>query len=875
MRSISLFVLAIAVAACSAALPTSSSKCPPFQCHLSCKNGYVRDDNDCRKCQCLHVRPTGGPLSGRPHSGRPHSGRPHSGRPHSGRPHSGHPHLPTGQPLSGRPHSGRPHPHTGGPLSGRPHSGRPHPHTGRPHSGRPLSGAPEGTCSPRKCVQQCPNGYVYGPKGCQTCRCKPKPTATPSRLPSVTCSPVLCLIHCPFGFEKDANGCNRCKCRTKPTTAPTGIMMTPSSGCARKHCLRQCQHGYVMDANGCKTCQCKTKPTGRPTQGVTCAIPNCLRKCPNGYIVGPKGCQTCKCKPKPTTMPPQSSSPTKVTCAPVRCRIRCQYGYVKNAYGCEICQCKPKPTTMPPPQTSSPTKVTCAPVRCRIRCPYGYVKNAQGCEICQCKPKSTAMPPTSSSQPRCVLPCPLGLTCKIVNGKQQCVNPCATVRCPGVCSVVKGKAFCGCNFGGYQVKYGSVFRGNDTCTRCSCNRTSSLQCSVLNKLCRSTGFCNPNAPCTKMCKGGYVMKGNCALCQCKSKSTAMPPTSSSQPRCVLPCPLGLTCKIVSGKPQCVNPCSTVRCPGVCSVVKGKAFCGCNFGGYQVKYGSVFRGNDTCTRCFCNRTSSLKCSVLNKLCRSTGFCNPNAPCTELCKGGYVMKGNCALCQCRGGKPTSSPPPEPTGCPSIGCKNLCPGGRAVDAKGCPTCKCLPVPTGCPSIDCNNACPGGRVVNAKGCQTCQCLPGKCDASKLMACFASSGRPVSPCAVMRQAANCFKNAGPTSSLVGCTKAMNASISKRYSQLRMNLTKSCQSKKQCIYGGQSQMNGTQFPSRDGCNTCFCLNGDVSCTEKACVTPTSCVYDGKSYSVGDSFKALDGCNECSCSEDGETSCDMNPCSTTK
>ena len=51
----------------------------------------------------------------------------------------------------------------------------------------------------------------------------------------------------------------------------------------------------------------------------------------------------------------------------------------------------------------------------------------------------------------------------------------------------------------------------------SCNRTSSLQCSVLNKLCRSTGFCNPNAPCTKMCKGGYVMKGNCALCQCKCK----------------------------------------------------------------------------------------------------------------------------------------------------------------------------------------------------------------------------------------------------------------------------------------------------------------------------------------------------------------------
>lgn len=38
-----------------------------------------------------------------------------------------------------------------------------------------------------------------------------------------------------------------------------------------------------------------------------------------------------------------------------------------------------------------------------------------------------------------------------------------------------------------------------------------------------------------------------------------------------------------------------------------------------------------------------------------------------------------------------------------------------------------------------------------------------------------------------------------------------------------------CTYDGKSWKEGDSFPSVDGCNTCSCTAGGVSCTEKACV----------------------------------------------
>jgi len=38
-----------------------------------------------------------------------------------------------------------------------------------------------------------------------------------------------------------------------------------------------------------------------------------------------------------------------------------------------------------------------------------------------------------------------------------------------------------------------------------------------------------------------------------------------------------------------------------------------------------------------------------------------------------------------------------------------------------------------------------------------------------------------------------------------------------------------CDYGGETYQDGDNFPADDGCNTCFCDDGNVGCTERYCV----------------------------------------------
>jgi hypothetical protein len=44
-----------------------------------------------------------------------------------------------------------------------------------------------------------------------------------------------------------------------------------------------------------------------------------------------------------------------------------------------------------------------------------------------------------------------------------------------------------------------------------------------------------------------------------------------------------------------------------------------------------------------------------------------------------------------------------------------------------------------------------------------------------------------------------------------------------------CVSPDTCEYNGETYTEGDSFPSTDGCNTCICSNGIVSCTEIACL----------------------------------------------
>eukprot|EP00118_Oscarella_pearsei_P014831 m.129828 g.129828 ORF g.129828 m.129828 type:complete len:324 (+) comp37990_c0_seq12:119-1090(+) len=78
-----------------------------------------------------------------------------------------------------------------------------------------------------------------------------------------------------------------------------------------------------------------------------------------------------------------------------------------------------------------------------------------------------------------------------------------------------------------------------------------------------------------------------------------------------------------------------------------------------------------------------------------------------------------------------------------------------------------------------------------------------------------------------------------------------------------------CNCSGKCYKTGNRFRSADGCNTCFCSNGNVDCTKKACrpsgTSNASCAYDGKCYKHRDNFNSTDGCNTCNC-YNGSVSC---------
>ncbi|MGE0785407.1 MAG: hypothetical protein AB7S26_06955 [Sandaracinaceae bacterium] len=70
-----------------------------------------------------------------------------------------------------------------------------------------------------------------------------------------------------------------------------------------------------------------------------------------------------------------------------------------------------------------------------------------------------------------------------------------------------------------------------------------------------------------------------------------------------------------------------------------------------------------------------------------------------------------------------------------------------------------------------------------------------------------------------------------------------------------------CVVDGVTYANGSSAPSPDGCNTCSCIDGEITaCTERACAPPDGmCEVDGVFYPHGTSgIPAPDGCNTCVC-----------------
>ncbi len=76
-----------------------------------------------------------------------------------------------------------------------------------------------------------------------------------------------------------------------------------------------------------------------------------------------------------------------------------------------------------------------------------------------------------------------------------------------------------------------------------------------------------------------------------------------------------------------------------------------------------------------------------------------------------------------------------------------------------------------------------------------------------------------------------------------------------------------CELGGNTYKNGSSFEAPDGCNSCSCVDGEVSCTLLGC-NADSCAYDGETYNVGDEFTTADG-SVCVCESTGAVECTVS------
>jgi hypothetical protein len=66
---------------------------------------------------------------------------------------------------------------------------------------------------------------------------------------------------------------------------------------------------------------------------------------------------------------------------------------------------------------------------------------------------------------------------------------------------------------------------------------------------------------------------------------------------------------------------------------------------------------------------------------------------------------------------------------------------------------------------------------------------------------------------------------------------------------------------GVSHDHDTEWDDVDGCNTCQCTDGEITCTEEECIV---CWYNNVAHQVGEGWQ--DGCISCTCDENGATKC---------
>ncbi|XP_072164791.1 kielin/chordin-like protein [Diadema setosum] len=762
---------------------------------------------------------------------------------------------------------------------------------------------------PSACCPVCDNGcqdgstlyndgdIVQSPERCQICRCSRG---------SILCDQVPCpQLTCPNPVLLPGQCCPECRqCVFEGTTFYNGEQ-------------------FVSQQDPCQSCRCEVgevQCVDQRTQGLVCqrscthpvpvpgqCCPDCTQCQYDGRVI-PDGiqfrhftdrCQICTCSggsvvcERETCPPVQCSSP--IYADPEDCCPQCQvcvdegreyqegerWQSTSNECLDCVCQnqrvtCEPRPC--PPTQCSHPAQhhSQCCPGCTDCEYDRRYITNGQkfGNPLNHCE------------------------SCSCLNGNILCERVrCPTVNCPNPV-VLEGQccAVCHeCTYDGSVYQDGETFPSPDNpCVECTCSN-GQVRCEP--RPCPPANCAYPSRDtCCAVCDGCYYNGAN-------HDNEALFVDSSGECR---------ECQCINGDVTCTTPiCAPLenceleetppgKCCPVCSI---KKVYNCTFGDRTYREGDTFFNPiNECQRC--------ECTSGRVICHDAPC--PEAPCThpllfgccpscDGCTYGnesyangvlFAEPGNpCGQCSCEGGSVIC----ERLSCPPLNCPH----------RTHPEGVCCEV---CINHDCvflgETFLHGKRFTHPDDqCQECVCDDGNTDCAVAPCPQITCPYPKrGPCC--QQCDGCLYNGDEhndgdvffnpldqcqececQSGFVNCRPRSCPPAPCSHPATRSG--DCCPVCDACSYFDRPFQNGDSFPDPENiCQTCTCLNGEVTCERSACrvascefpgrdqcgcPTCDSCVYNGVDFDDGAVFPHFnDTCRECVCRQ-GEVDCYLHSC----
>eukprot|EP00058_Branchiostoma_floridae_P014451 XP_002599939.1 hypothetical protein BRAFLDRAFT_74063 [Branchiostoma floridae] len=660
-----------------------------------------------------------------------------------------------------------------------------------------------------RCI--CQNGDII----CNTVRCAATPCANPI-VPPGECCPVCgeCTYDgqtYPSGetFVAPRNPCLRCTCRcTSPGRLPDVCCPVCDICEYERRNYRNGARFRPPGADVCTECSClngNVRCSVIECQPVNCANPTTKPDecCP--------ACQACFVNGREYAEGQTFRSPND-PCADCVCtggRAQCEKRSCNNVVQCthpvtEAGQCCPVCTD-------------CLFDQRRFTNGQRFQNPSNPCQTCYCESGNVRCDTTYCQPPNCFNP---------VRKDGQCCPECPEEPC----------LFENQNYNHVQ----EFTHPTQPCTLCACNN-GEVTCQA--QPCPSVPCRQPAIErCCGTCEGctyqGQQYRNGaefahptdrCRVCSCRNGNVM----------CIRrPCP----------PLECPNP---VRVPGKCCPECPDMRQPCTYGGDTFEDGERFTNpGDTCQDCVCRR-GQVTCNRMP--CPSVTCPYPvRGECCQSCNGCfYSSRGytngqeftdpvdKCSNCICQNGYVQCAP----VACPP----SSCPYPEKNDDQCCPVCR------GC-EYDNRLYTSGQTFADTRDpCRECTCV-----------------ETVAALRVKAGNVNCQQRYCPNP---GCTHPAQGEC--------------CPKCGDCQYQGQQYSNRETFPDpRNPCQQCTCTAGNVVCMPRMCPPPTcthpeeglcgcmecnGCKYSGKNYANGATFEDPNNdCNTCSC-VNGQVSCNRKQC----